>query len=203
MDVLFESIIVSGAEVATGMMMVSALRRQLSVCAGDAPDQLRQVESLMHDARILASDAIERAQAYRRIGVERFARVVADMSTRLVQAKSEEELCRLIASELPRTGLSTALICTFTPGDPSRAHLIAGLWQGKAVASDALGRVFPSTKLIPPELGVQAHAWVVQPLYAEGLQRGFAVFKWGEAQGYLYEILRNTLCRALDGIYAK
>ncbi len=201
-DMLFESIIMSGGEVAAGMVMISALRRQLSVCAGDNPGQLRQVESLMHDARILASDAIERAQAYRRIGVERFTRVVADMSTRLMQAESETQLRQLIAEELPRTGLGTALVCAFSPGDPSRSHLIAGLWMGKAVPEAVIGDVFESTELIPPGLKRSTETWVIQPLYSNQVQRGFAVFKWGEAPGYLYEILRTTLCRALSRLPA-
>jgi hypothetical protein len=199
-DVLLETIIVSGGEVTAGMNMISALRRQLSVCAGDHPGQLRQVESLMHDARILASDAIERAQAYRRIGVERFTRVVAEMSTKLVQASSEAQLSQFINEELPRTGLRTALLCRYDGQDPSQAFVVAGLWEGRPLSSVEMAEPFRAADLFPSSLERDAQTWVVQPIYSETKHLGFALFKWGEAPGYLYEILRTTLSRALCGL---
>ncbi len=200
MDVLFESVIASGGDASATMMMISALRRQLSVCAGDHPGQLRQVEGLLHDARILASDAIERAQAYRRTAVERLTRIIADMSTCLMLTRTESEFAMKLPQELPRAGLSTALICLYTDSRREQVRVMAGSWQGRPVEDEIRASRYAAIDLIPPALNRAGSCWVIEPLDgSEGLV-GFAVFKWAEAPGYLYEILRTTFSRAVAGL---
>src|SRR5690606_4393801 len=61
-DRLLEQALSLGSDVSQGNAIISALRKQLTICAGDDLKLLSQVESLLHDARILTSDVVARSE---------------------------------------------------------------------------------------------------------------------------------------------
>ncbi len=191
-DALLHEIIETGGEVAAGQSLISALRRQLSVCAGDEPSQIRQVESLLHDARVLTSDAVERAQARRRIHTEQALRVLTDVSFHMCNASHATRLHDLIAEQLPRLGVQTCFVSRPFQGTSTNAELIAALKDGVRCQS-ILDARFLATDLLPPGHFPRGECLVVEPLCDAENQYGFAVLRLGEVEGFMYEVVRRLV----------
>lgn len=196
-DLLLERIVAGGGEVALGNQMITALRKQLSICAGDNPMQLRQLEGLLHDARILTADAIARAQGQKRLLAEKATRSWSELSCELSRSTTRP-LGEILQARLPSVQIHRAYICGYTE-EAGQAVLLCGFDEMGLVSREAIGVPFPAQLIFPPTLRMARtpSSWVVEPLFEGERQLGFAVLGLGEGAGYTFEILRKVLSVAL------
>lgn len=198
-DQLLEQVLATEGDVSAGNALISALRKQLTLCASNKPEHLRRIESLLHDARSLTSSIVERAEAQNRISIQRQARLLTDASTEMLAALSAQELAETMARELPRLGIGSASVCAYSNCDFSRAELIAGFGRFGVAHRAAEPEYFPSYQLLPQDLdsGQRQQFLVVEPLQQGDQPLGFAVLEMAAVDGYVYEVLGKVLGTAL------
>lgn len=194
-DLLLGAVVESRLNAELGQVLVSGLRRQLSVCAGDDVAQIRQVESLLHDARILASHAMARAEAQKRIELECQARVLTEVSLEVGSATSERRVAAF-AECLPRLGITDCLVCEYSADN--QASVVFHL-EGGELQSASAGRQFPAPELGPPEIEFirRNGNLIVQPFDDGTSAIGFAVLELRQIQSHLIEVVRDLLCHSL------
>ncbi len=198
---LLRRIFDGGGDVSVGHAIISGLRRELVISAGDDAASLRKVESLLHDARILTSQAIERHQATRRLKTEKWARVLSDVSAQLITSFDLALLSDAIAEQLPRLGINGCYVCRYSRDEHDQAELIMGFGRWGTLRGGDEPIVFNSLDLVPSALLTpeEQTVLVVQPLATENDRIGFVVFEYGDVEAYVYEVLRELLTAAVRG----
>lgn len=205
-DRLLVQVLEGGGDVSAGNAVVTAMRRRLSICAGNDPVKLRQVERLMHDARILTSALVERSQARARLQMERWARLLADVSAHLATASNREALCHEIAIQLPRLGIDLCLVARQDPDAMDQAKLEAafhGRTTSGALQEHQKPSVFLAAELAPAAIldRDESRHLVVAPLESEGRYLGYAVFGYAPIEGYAYEVVRDLLSASFARVW--
>lgn len=198
-DQLLEQVLATDGDVSAGNALISALRKQLTLSAANSPEHLRRIESLLHDARSLTSNIVERAEAQNRISIQRQARLLTDASTEMLSSLNVEELANSMAQELPRLGIQSATVCAYGPGDPTQALVIAGFGRFGVVHRTETSEYFPASMLLPEALdsGQKQQFLVVEPLQKGDEPLGFVVLEMAQLDGYVYEVLGRVLGTAL------
>lgn len=191
----------SGGDVSLGHTIVTGLRRELLVAAGENASKLRQLESLLHDARVLTSQEVERSQAVRRLRAEHWARVLSEVSTRLITSFDIGRLGEAIISQLPRLGINSCYISRYSKREHDKAEMIIGFGPWGTLDGSTNPIAFDAVNLVPATLLLEDEqvTWVVQPLSTPDERIGFVVFEYGDVEGYVYEVLRELLSAALRG----
>lgn len=197
-DRLLELVLDGGGDVSSGNAIISALRKQLNLGVAADLKQLQQVESLLHEARILTSDMVERSQAQRRLKVELAARVQSEVSAKLLTSFSLTELATRLAGELPRIGIKNCAICTYLENGTAKVEASLG-WE--VALSEVRDVIFPRDDVLPDALHSRDEPgnFVVQLLLNRELQPvGHLVFRLEEAGGHIFELLRTVVAGALE-----
>lgn len=197
-DQLLEQVLANEGDVSAGNALISALRKQLSIAAANSPDHLRRIESLLHDARSLTSNIVERAEAQNRLQIQRQARLLTDASAEMLASFSAERLSASMAEQLPLLGIHAAYVAAYLPDDPHGAKLVAGFGASGVVEKQAEAS-YPAHQLIPTALdaGQPQRHLIVEPLQNGEEPLGFAVFEMVNIDGYVYEVLGKVLATAV------
>jgi hypothetical protein len=170
--------------------VISAFRRVAIPCCGN-------------DQRLI-SQSIERAEASKRLSLERFTRTLVDVGTTLTSSYNLGDLQAAVESELPKLGITACYLAIYNPlsltGDnPTfEARLVAG-YDG-AQPLQLIGATFPSQRLAPPEIWPPARTsrFLVLPLFLKGRNLGFVMLE-STTQGSVIEMVRGQLSVALYG----
>lgn len=175
--------------------LISALRRQLTPCAGEDPKAIRLVEGILHEARILTADILERAQARKRILHETWSQSLGEVSSRLVSSRSLAELAQTMQRELPRVGIPRAAIVQLQAG--AQPVVLAACSSDVAAhpeqpVHENRKTLLPTALMLPDE----RVSLVVEPLVFEHSLQGYLVFEWTDQPGYVYSVLRQILTAA-------
>ncbi len=200
-DRLLERALTLGSEVSSGNAIISALRKQLNVCAGEDLKQMRQVESLLHDARILTSDVVERSEAQKRLRAQNRSKNISEVSAKLMATFEPAKLNRALREQLPLLGITSCILARYCPDRPAYAALL-GYFACEQFRDELYGEEFLAANLapdglVPVDTPVQL---IVEPLIHEQQALGFVVFPQGEAEGYIYEVLGQVLSSAVIGL---
>jgi hypothetical protein len=198
-DQLLEQVLATDGDVSAANALISALRKQLTISAANNPEHLRRIESLLHDARSLTSNIVERAEAQNRISIQRQARLLTDACAEMLSVVGVEQLAETMERELPRLGIRSACVCAYHPGDPSQAEVVAGFGRFGVTHRGDSAVYFASSQLIPDSLDPRQRQQflVVEPLQKGDEPLGFAVLEMAEVDGYVYEVLGKILGTAL------
>lgn len=193
-DQLVERIVSTGTHASVGHALVSALRRQLSVCAGDDPEQIRRIEGLLHDARILTSNAVGRFEAEQRIRLERES-VNLSRASVMIASLREEGWQEQLEEALARLGIRS--VALFGVDREHRARLLLGVNDGTDT-----GEGMALRDLVPSEFvaSSEASVFLLEPLDDGEKLTGLAILRWDEVRPHLVEVLRDLLGRALTNI---
>ncbi len=201
LDELLWAVSDAGGNVSASQGVISALRAELVACAGDDPDQLRAVESILHDARLLASSVIERSQAQKRLLTEERARRLSGASARLITIFDLSHLGESMRATLPGLGISSAYVARYPNESLAEAELMAAFGPWGTLDARRTRPRFSAERLVPERYRehLDEISYVVEPL-VHGTQRiGFAVFELGESEAYTYEVLTEVIGAALHG----
>ncbi|MBN1813186.1 MAG: substrate-binding domain-containing protein [Anaerolineae bacterium] len=217
-DVLGQ-VIAAGRDPATGPEQrvaawqgaVSALqRRMLPYLDGDTGTQ---AEGLWQQARVMIAVMMEQAQARQALQVEQQAAALREVSQVLITTFDVGELMDALAGGLPRLDIPSAYLSLYEDSQPYTYPEPAPEWSRLMLAYDEAAekgpkRVdlaadeqrFPSRQLVPEGvLPGRRYSFVVEPLYFQQHQLGFALFEVGPREGTVYDVLRGEISSALQG----
>jgi len=147
--------------------------------------------------------ARQRDFLHQNLRAEREARVLlGEISHVLMGASNLTEQMEMVAQELPRLGITSCYLALY-----ERESTFPSEWSRLILAYDETGRLdrtsevggqrFLTRRLFPEDLGPgdRQQAFVVEPLYYEGLPLGFAVLKLVPGVA-----IYGTLCGQLSGV---
>jgi signal transduction histidine kinase/DNA-binding LacI/PurR family transcriptional regulator len=180
---------------------LSALRGQ---ALAFLPHELHtHAEDLLHQARIVISEAAARVSARRTYRTQQYAQNLRNMGAALITTFDMDELMNLLAKGLPHLGMPSCYLAVYE--DPQKPTE----WTRLRLAYDEHGRIpinpnrqrFPSRRLIPEYLLPQNRrfSFTVEPLYFRENQLGYVVFEIGLVEPSVYEVLRTQISSALQG----
>ncbi|RYZ06817.1 MAG: hypothetical protein EOO73_14835 [Myxococcales bacterium] len=202
LDQVLSRTIEAGGDVVAWQTTLSELRRKLlPVVRGDAKRWMR-LEDVWQRLRVLIADAVDREQRALRTEAERSASILTDTSESLITSFDVESLPRSLADRLPALGIRSCFVALYegfgAPAEKSR--LIVAYDRSRLQDLPRGGLAFETLELAPPGLlGARRHAMVVEPLFFENAQLGFALLELGPRRRVVYELLRELVSAALHG----
>ena len=191
-----------GGDVITWQTTLSVLRRKLLPYARADAKRWMRLEDVWQRLRVLVADAIDREQRGLRTEAERSATVLTDTSESLITSFDVDSLPRSLADRLPALGIRSCFLSLYEGwgSPPPRARLLVAYDGGRLLDVPRQGLVFDTALLAPPELlQARRRAMVVEPLFFENTQLGFALFELGPRRRVVYELLRELVSAALHG----
>ncbi len=200
-EVLSQTIEVGGDVIAWQQTLSFLRRKLLPSVRGDALRWMR-LEDVWQRLRVLVGDAIDREQRALRNEAERSAGILTDTSESLITSFDVESLPRALADRLPALGIRSCFLSIYDGwgSPPPASRLIVAYDGGRLLDVPAGGLPFETACLAPTELLRQRRrAMVVQPLFFENTQLGFALFELGPRRRVVYELLRELVSAALHG----
>jgi len=186
----------AGGDVTLGHDLISALRGQLWLAAGDDAGKIGRVEDLLHDARIVISTIVERSQARSRMKAQAWARLLGDVSVHLSGAASRKELRERIALQMPRLGIEFCLVLGSLDNAASRVKLELAWSSDNPVLESEIGSVYAARELLPASFDrEQQRNVVVLPLARDDGSEayGYVIAAYAAIDGYAFEIIRELL----------
>ncbi len=191
-----------GGDVVAWQFTLSVLRRKLLPAVRSDAKRWMRLEDIWQRLRVLVGDAIDREQRALRTEAERSASILTDTSESLITSFDVESLPRSLADRLPALGISSCFLSLYAGwGNPSPlSRLIVGYDRSRLLDLPEGGLVFDTALLAPPGmLDLRRRAMVVEPLFFENTQLGFALFELGPRRRVVYELLRELVSAALHG----
>ena len=217
LDEILRQVMTGNGDIGVWQQVVSTLRRQiLPYLRIDEVGILSRdrAEDLWLQAQVMIGEVEQRVQAYRDLQIEQRKLIVNEIGTALGTNFDVNDLADILARELPRLGISRGYLSLYENPQPYQYPHPTPQWSRLVLAYDerassgsqrveleAGGRRFLSRQLVPPEILPQQGPYnlMVQALYFQTEQIGFAVFELGPDEGAIYELLRAQISSALKG----
>jgi DNA-binding LacI/PurR family transcriptional regulator len=191
----------SRTELETWHDIIKGMRDLLRPALAGDPARALRAEDAWHEAHVLVAQATERALARRSLAVTRWARTVSEASDALAAARDVPTLMAALVEQLPRLQIPGAQIALFEANRPESGARLALSVRGGAVEPVA-DEPYPAARLIPDgTLPPEARQdLIVLPLFARDVPLGIALLELGPREPTIYEMLRDRLSAALNGI---
>jgi anti-anti-sigma regulatory factor len=196
----------AGNEVRLWQNGLSVLRRWLLPYLDAAA--LALADNLWQQARVMIGEVAERTRAYQALQAKQQAEVLREVSQALITTFDVERLMDVLAESLPRLDFPAGYLSLYETPQPYQYPQPDLGWSRLMLAYDERGRVelepggqrFPTGQLLPEEMWPDRQfSFVVEPLYFQNDQIGFALFDIGPREGAPYEALRGQISSALKG----
>ena len=140
-----------------------------------------------------------REQARQRLHVEHWARTLSKTEQKLITKFDIVSMVNAVAEQFPQLGISSCYLSLYRGEEKSELILAYDALRDKTPHTS--GELFPSNELVPqgwlPE--ERRFSYVVEPLFFEHQQFGFALFEMGRIDGIVYEMLRDQISAAIKG----
>ena len=198
-------VMAGGGHVQGWQDVISTLRGLTLPCFDEADGPaLRRAEDLWGQARVLIGEAAQRARGHQMVERATHDQLLREISRALVTTFDVTELAEVLVRHLPRLGIECCYLSLYdNPHDPTASsRLILGCDQSGQLDLNAPG--FPSRQLAPIDLSTrrrpgEPYSLVLEPLYFQDEQIGFALFGIGPRDGTVYEVLRGQISSSLKG----
>src|SRR6478736_4702279 len=181
---------------------VSVIRRRVLPCVMNDPRRWMRFEDVWQRVRVMIADAVEREQRALRGQAERAAGILTDTSESLITSFDVESLPRALADRLPALDIGSAYVALYegqgTP--PVESRMIVAYEDRRLVDLSTTSQYFETARIVPSKFrGVRRKSLVIEPLFFEGRQLGFAALELGPKRRVVYELLRELISAALRG----
>ncbi|MBN1889045.1 MAG: substrate-binding domain-containing protein [Thermoflexales bacterium] len=137
------------------------------------------------------------------------AQIFQRLGQRLLSTLNIADLMDALAEDLPRLGIRSAYLSLYQDPPAYEFPQPVPQWSRLILAYNSQGRSvlppeglrFPTQELLPQDfcMFAEARGMVVEPLYFQREQIGFALFEIGAKDDVAYEILRRYLSNTLQG----
>ncbi len=193
--------VASGSDPSAWQGLISALRRRALPYL--APPARAFAEDLFGQARVVVSETTQRMQIYLQWQAERQTALLQEIGQALITTFDIAKLADVLAESLPRLGIASGYLALYEQPALSLeySHLILAYNEHGRAPLEIGGRRFLSRRLLPEGMlpSDRRLSLVVEPLYFQDTQIGFALFEIGPHDGSVYEILRGHISSALKG----
>jgi diguanylate cyclase (GGDEF)-like protein len=144
----------------------------------------------------------EKKQARHRYQAEKWARRLSDIGEALITSFDMDSMVRSLVGQLPKLNIRSCFIALYE-GDrvpAERSRLVLAYDEGRLDAAHTESRSFESCRLVPDGLlPDRSFTYVVQPLFFDREQLGYAMFEVGPREGNIYEALRDQISASMKG----
>jgi sigma-B regulation protein RsbU (phosphoserine phosphatase) len=196
-----DTLVASGIDVAAVHVVITVLRRQMLACLVRDHDMSTRAEDIFQEARIMASEAAERAQARRRARVEQAASALSVTSRHLLTVSTLSALAFVLHEHLPALGIAACHVSVFVKASPSatEARLVVSHDATQPPDHHPTETPFLIRLLAPRECieSNQALAHVVTLLHFSDQSIGIVVMTYGSTSPHVYETLADMIGAAL------
>jgi DNA-binding LacI/PurR family transcriptional regulator/serine phosphatase RsbU (regulator of sigma subunit) len=202
LDQVLSRTIEAGGDVLAWQHTLSELRRRLLPAVRSDARRWMRLEDVWQRLRVLVADAVDREQRGLRTEAEHSASILTDTSESLITSFDLESLPRSLADRLPALGIRSCFIALYDSwGNPApSSRLIVAYDRGQLLEVPPGGLLFDTLDLAPPRmLAERRRAMVIEPLFFENAQLGFALLELGPRRRVVYELLRELVSAALHG----
>ncbi len=201
---MVDSMLTAGADVAAVHDIITILRRQM-LDAIDARSLRDKAEEMFQEARLITSEAMERAQAQRRARAERVASVLSTTSRQLIAVSSVDELCQVVAQRFPELGITSCYVSLFQDGtDPGGAARTLFAYDPEVTAQIVRGgEPFPSALLAAPQMHSvnRNRAYVVMSVHSGHERLGLMAVSLEGTPSYVYDTFADMIGSAVDRVH--
>jgi hypothetical protein len=177
--------------------LLDTLRRNVHDLGEDVGRRL-ELETLLHDARIVASRAVERRETRRRVAAAESLYHLNEVTMSLI-GDGNRSVSRLLREHFPALGVRECHLSLYRDETLERASYVFGHTEEGPVELPAGQRSFFSRELVPK--GVLSpfvrFEHVVVPLVHQDRKLGFALLKLSDPEVVHYEALREALAFVL------
>ncbi|MBN1886814.1 MAG: SpoIIE family protein phosphatase [Thermoflexales bacterium] len=206
LDEILRQVAMQGGNVTAWYGVMSALRHQVLSYFRDG-ELPRRVHDLWLQAQTLIGESAQWMQAHQAFQAEQRAQMLREISQALITTFDVQGLADVLAHGLRRLGIPSGYLSLYenpqAPAEWSRLVLAydeAEPLNPKQAALGPDGQRFPSRQLVPAEMWPRRlFSFVIQPLYFQEDQIGFALSEIGPQDGRLYDVLRGEISSALQG----
>lgn len=181
---------------------VSVIRRRVLPCVMSDPRRWMRFEDVWQRVRVMIADAVEREQRALRGQAERAAGILTDTSESLITSFDVESLPRALSDRLPALDIGSAYVALYQgQGTPSpESRMIVAYEDRRLLEIPSSARNFATALVVPNELrGQRRKSLVIEPLFFESRQLGYAALELGPKRRVVYELLRELISAALRG----
>ncbi|MGC9396142.1 MAG: substrate-binding domain-containing protein [Anaerolineae bacterium] len=215
LDKALRQMIHNGGDIRRWQDVISALRRHLRPHSDD-PTLCARAENLWHQARVFIGEAMRKALAQHQLQADQQNISVRIFGQVLVTTFDFATLLNIIAERMPELGIPACYLALYEEPQPYAYPQSAPEWSRLVLAYhqtqspraaprvevDTVERRFRSHRLLPPELWPRdrRYTWIVEPLYFQNDQLGFAILEMGSAESPVYEIVREQISSALKSV---
>lgn len=196
LDGALQKLIDSGEDVAVVHDVLTALRGEVLAACGVADTRIT-AENLFHEARLLASRAIEQAQVLRRLDTKATARLIKAVGEELVYHVGEPTFFQALRQQLPRLHVRRAFVSTFEPGNPRRLRHVYGFTEHEVIPGD--DALFPSNDIAHAAAfsDTTGFSYLVMPLTRNERALGILVVEVPAVAVEAYETVRTSVSAAI------
>lgn len=210
----------AGGELSRWHDIVTAFRRVAVPSTNSVPILRERCEDVLHEARLIVAQAVERAEARKRLTASRYTRALQEAGSTIASAASAEALDLALHAYLPRLGIAAWYVSAYSPGVsvgsplPRDGYLLSAsadlstsqtpkpnAESSHPPSSTPTHPVFPLKDLVPH--GVRSNKRLFRltlvPLFLHDQQLGFALLDSHGVEGSVVEALRASLSIALYG----
>jgi signal transduction histidine kinase/DNA-binding LacI/PurR family transcriptional regulator/AraC-like DNA-binding protein len=207
LDHLLRQMVSSGNQVGDWQDVISILRHHVLPCLDEtAVGRLARAQDACEQGRVLIGDAAQRATGHQMMEGTNRVLALRQVSRSLISAFDFEALASVLAQGLPGLDIASCYLALYEDlQDPiTLARLILAFDEQGRVDLETNRYVFPSDRLIPLALlerrqPDRTYRLMLEPLYFQEEQLGFALFEIGSPDGTVYETLRDQISSALKG----
>jgi DNA-binding LacI/PurR family transcriptional regulator len=200
---MLESVLSQGADIAAIHDIITILRRQMLDCL-DSGTLRERAEEIFQEARLITSEAMERAQAQRRARAERVASVLSMTSRQLIAVSSIEELCQVVGQRFPELGITSCYVSLFNdesdPGGSARTLFAYDPEVGPQILTG--GEPFPSALLAAPQMhsANRTRAHVVMSVHSGHERLGLMAVSLESTPAYVYDTFADMIGSTVDRV---
>lgn len=190
----------AGREIGPFQDLLSLLR-ELCLASQPASRQAARTESLLHQGRVMVSDAVHRLGTFRAWQEKSTEYWLFQLNHELLCAKNTGDIMRIAAGCLPGVGIPSGWLVLeggrfaggFGPGSHDGNTVLQAPWPS--------GRHMPEGLLLPEALMPrQPGCYMVLPLHYESTALGWLVLEAGSADAFIYEEIRAQVSSAIRGV---
>jgi len=181
--------------------VLGALRTRLVRTIGDIKQRTR-AEDMLHEARIMTSNALESVQVAARLRAWDDSKRIMAAGAAIVSACNLADLAAVTAVHLPQAGIERYCVLRVPHGADSNAEVAVAQFPGARRADTSRFSKFPSSDALREVLLQDAdeRAFVIFAAPFANGDQGVVALELGRVEGFGYETLRQIFTSALSRI---
>jgi DNA-binding LacI/PurR family transcriptional regulator/signal transduction histidine kinase len=215
LDKILRQVTQDGGDISRWQDVITTLRHRLRPPSDNVALSVR-AENLWHQARVFVGEAMRKMVAHHQLQADQQNITVRIFGQALITTFEFTTLLDIVAERIPELGIPTCYLALYEAPQPYEYPHPAPEWSRLVLAyhengsplqpyragPDMAEQRFRSSMLLPPEMWPRHRRYtlIVEPLYFQNDQLGFAILEMGTAESPVYETVREQISSALKSV---